>query len=107
MRPGKAGFLAQVIGLAKQRIERISVTRYGMPSEMEVLVAATAERMKAMRDRRRGLGLREVRLIVPDARLKQVKSRIAQQTAALDPASEREALRWIESVSEFDVDEAR
>jgi len=70
-------------------------------------VAAPAERMKSMRDRRRRQGLRELRLVVPDARSDIVRSRIAAEVARLDPAAERDALDWIESVSEFDSDEAR
>ncbi len=61
-----------------------------------------AERMKAMRERRRERGLRELRLVVPDARSKTVRRRIAKQVAGLDRAGESEALAWIEAVSEFD-----
>ena len=66
-------------------------------------MAQPAERMKAMRDRRRAKDLRELRLIVPDARSRVVRLRVAKQVAALDSAAEVEAMRWIESVSEFDV----
>jgi len=62
-----------------------------------------AERMKAMRERRRERGLRELRLVVPDARSKTVRRRIARQVAGLDRTRESEALRWIEAVSEFDA----
>jgi hypothetical protein len=65
-------------------------------------MARTAERMKAMRERRRARGLRELRLVVPDARSTAVRRRVAKQVAGLDPASEAEALRWTESVSECD-----
>jgi Protein of unknown function (DUF3018) len=58
--------------------------------------------MSAMRERRAERGLREVRLVVPDARSKTVRKRIARQVAGLDPAHERDALRWIEAVSVFD-----
>jgi len=68
---------------------------------------APAERMKTMRDRRRRAGLREVRLSVPDARSQTVRDRIAAQVSRLNPDSEREALLWIEAVSEFDADEPR
>ena len=68
-------------------------------------MAAPAERMKVMRERRRRAGLREVRLILPDARSEAVRARIAAQVAQLDPEAEREALLWIEAVSEFDNDE--
>jgi hypothetical protein len=70
-------------------------------------MAQPAQRMKAMRDRRRERGLRELRLVVPDARSAAVRERIAQQVARLNPESEEEALRWIEAVSEFDADEPR
>ena len=66
-------------------------------------MAEAAERMKAMRARRRAQGLRELRLTVPDARSRAVRRRVAKQVASLDPASEREAMRWIEAVSEFDT----
>jgi hypothetical protein len=56
-----------------------------------------------MRERRRARGLRELRLIVPDARSKTVRRRVAKAVAGLDRASELEALRWIEAVAEFDV----
>jgi len=65
-------------------------------------MAPPAERMKRMRARRRAGGLRELRLVVPDARSRAVRRRIARQVARLDPAREREALAWIEAVSEFD-----
>jgi len=65
-------------------------------------MSAPAERMKAMRKRRRARGLRELRLIVPDARSQRVRRRVAAEVAALRPQSEHEALDWIESVSEFD-----
>jgi len=63
--------------------------------------------MKMMRDRRRRQGLRELRLIVPDGRSRAVRDRIAVQVAKLDPQGERDALLWIEAVSEFDSDESR
>ncbi len=66
-------------------------------------MAEAAERMKAMRERRRARGLRELRLVVPDARSKLVRRRVARQVAGLDRAHELEALRWIEAVSEFDA----
>jgi hypothetical protein len=66
-------------------------------------MAQAAERMKAMRERRRARGLRELRLVVPDARSKTVRKRIAREVAGLDRSRESQALRWIESVSEFDA----
>lgn len=65
-------------------------------------MAAPAERMKAMRDRRRRDGFRELRMIVPDARAEITRKRVAEQVARLSPASEQDALSWVESVSEFD-----
>lgn len=70
-------------------------------------MAAPAERMKRMRERRRRQGLRELRLVVPDARSAAVRKRIATQIAKLNPESERDALLWIEAVSEFDADPPR
>jgi hypothetical protein len=70
-------------------------------------MAAAAERMKMMRQRRRARGLRELRLVVADARSRVVRRRVAKQVAALDPDSERDALKWIEAVSEFDADATR
>jgi hypothetical protein len=61
-----------------------------------------AERMKAMRERRRARGLKELRLVVPDARSRTVRRRVARQVAALDRSRELEALTWIEAVAEFD-----
>ncbi len=64
----------------------------------------TAARMKAMRERRRARGLRELRLVVPDARSKAVRNRVAKQVAGLDRSTELAAMRWTESVSEFDAE---
>jgi hypothetical protein len=47
--------------------------------------------------------LRELRLVVPDARSKAVRRRVAKAVARLDRSSELEAMRWIETVSEFDA----
>lgn len=66
------------------------------------MASSPADRMRAMRRRRRADGLREVRLNLPDARQKRVRARIAKEVAALDPAQERDAMEWIEAVSEFD-----
>lgn len=70
-------------------------------------MAPPAERMKMMRQRRRARGQREVRLVLADSRSRAVRRRVAKQVAALDPDRERDALRWIEAVSEFDSDAAR
>ena len=61
-----------------------------------------AERMKAMRERRRARGLKELRLVVPDPRSRTVRRRVARQVAALDRSRELEALKWIQAVAEFD-----
>lgn len=74
---------------------------------MEKSMALPAERMRMMRLRRRAQGLREVRLVVADPRSRAVRRRVAKQVAALDPDRERDALRWIEAVSEFDADATR
>ena len=63
--------------------------------------------MRRMRERRRREGLRELRLVMPDTRSAAVRRRIAGQVARLSPDSERDALLWIEAVSEFDADEPR
>jgi hypothetical protein len=65
-------------------------------------MAEPAQRMKAMRERRRAKGLREVRLVVPDARDPAVRARVAEEVRNLNPADEEEAMRWIEAVSIFD-----
>jgi Protein of unknown function (DUF3018) len=70
-------------------------------------MAEAAERMKMMRERRRRRGLRELRLVVPDARSEAVRARIAAQVAKLNPDGERDALLWLEAVSEFDADAPR
>jgi hypothetical protein len=63
--------------------------------------------MKMMRARRRARGLRELRLVIPDARSEAIRRRVAIQVARLDRLGETEALGWIEAVSDFDADEAR
>jgi hypothetical protein len=63
-------------------------------------MAEPAERMRLMRQRRRRLGLHELRLVVPDARSEAVRQRIAAQVATLNPDDESDALLWIEAVSE-------
>jgi len=64
-------------------------------------MALAADRMKAMRERRRARGLRELRSIVPDARSKVVRRRIAKEVAGLDRSRELDALAWNEAVAEF------
>ncbi|MEC4589861.1 antitoxin MazE-like protein [Nitrospirillum amazonense] len=62
----------------------------------------TAARVRAFRERRKALGLREVRIFIPDARSTTVRARIAAQVAHLDRADEQAAMDWVEAVSEFD-----
>jgi hypothetical protein len=74
---------------------------------MENNMTGSAERMRMMRARRRRRGLRELRFVVPDARSEVVRDSIAAQVVKLNPESERDALLWIEAVSEFDADQPR
>lgn len=71
------------------------------------MATSPAQRMRAMRKRQREAQRREVRLTLPDARLRQVRERIADSVAHLDPAAELDALGWIEAVSDFDGHPAR
>jgi hypothetical protein len=68
---------------------------------------SAAERMRALRNRRRARAEREIRITVPDARVEQVRARVAWSVARLSPASEADALAWIETVADFDEDQAR
>ena len=65
-------------------------------------MTAPAERMRRMREKRRARGLRELRLVVPNVRARAVRQRVARAVARLDSSNEREALDWVEAVSEFD-----
>jgi hypothetical protein len=95
--------ILRVPTLAFPAVTRYIVTRYRWKSRM----TAPAERMKMMRQRRRTRGVRELRLVVADARSRAVRRRVAKQVAGLEPDRERDALIWIESVSEFDADATR
>jgi hypothetical protein len=64
-------------------------------------MTAAAEKIKMMR--RRGRGVRVLHLVVADARSRAVRRRVAKQVAGLNRDREREALQWIETVSEFDA----
>ncbi len=66
-------------------------------------MAVPAARMKTMRERRRLQGLRELRLIVPDARSSAIRRRVADQVALLNAGAEADAMEWIGGVSEFDA----
>ena len=70
-------------------------------------MSAPAERMRMMRERRRSRGLRELRLVVPDSRLRSVRRRVADQVVHLNKSDENDALNWIEEVSEFDAPDPR
>ena len=70
-------------------------------------MAAAAERMKMMRQRRRARGLHELRLVVADPRSRAVLRRVAKQLAGRDLDRERDAFKWIKAVSEFDADATR
>jgi hypothetical protein len=67
------------------------------------MMASAAERMRALRARRKAQGLREIRLIVPDTRTAEFRQRVAEEIARLNPEDEEEAMRWIEAVSRRDV----
>ena len=62
------------------------------------------ESMRRWRTRQRCAGRREVRIVLPDARLASVRKRVAQSVASLDPQEEDGAMRWIETVSLSDAD---
>ena len=68
--------------------------------------ASPAERMRNMRNRRRALAEREIRITVPDARSEHVRARVAESVSRLDPAHEADALAWIEAVTDFDEHQA-
>ena len=67
--------------------------------------ASAAERMRALRERRRSRAQREIRITVPDARSEVVRTRVARSVSRLDSAVEAEAIAWIEAVAEFDEDQ--
>ncbi len=67
-------------------------------------MAAPAQRMKDMRDRRRARHLRELRLVLPDARSLSVRRRVANQVSKLDPDAEERTMHIVEEVSVFDED---
>jgi hypothetical protein len=69
-------------------------------------MANTAERMKAMRQRRRAQGLRELSMVISDARDPAFRRHVAQEVSRLDPSLEGEAMRWIEGASLFDESDA-
>jgi hypothetical protein len=72
-------------------------------------MATVAEIIRMMRQRRRARGLRELQLVIADARSPAVRRRVPKHVAGLilDPDREHDALKGIESVSEFDADATR
>ena len=95
MSPRESG--CRLYELASDDVTRYAVTRY-----IGGLMVLPAARMKAMRERRSARGLRELRLVVPDARSKSVRRRVAKQVAGLERSQELDALNWLEAVSVFD-----
>jgi hypothetical protein len=67
---------------------RYSVTHYAN----EPVMADAAERMRAMRERHRAKGRRELRLVVPDAHVRAVLRRLAKQVASFDQSAESSVL---------------
>jgi hypothetical protein len=66
-------------------------------------MAASAERMRELRNRRRERDLWELRLFLPDPRRESVRASVAAQAARLNPDGESEALCFREAISEFDA----
>lgn len=60
----------------------------------------------AVRDTRTRLPMREVRLLVPDARHPDVIAQTRAAIAALDLEDEEEAMRWIEAVTALDHEDS-
>jgi hypothetical protein len=60
----------------------------------------------APKERHLAQGMRELRIVIPDARSPEFRKRVAEEVARLNPAAEEEAIAWIESVSLFDNEDA-
>ena len=71
------------------------------------MAATPAERMRAVRIRRRAQGGREIQLIVPAARAEEVRARVADAVSRPNRSNEEDSLAWIEAVSESDDADAR
>jgi hypothetical protein len=67
----------------------------------EDAMTAAAERMRALRERRKANHLREVRIVALDARSPEVRKMIAEQVAAMNKEEEREVLEWMEKVADL------
>jgi hypothetical protein len=65
-------------------------------------MSTAAERMKALRDRRKANHMREVRIVALDARSAEVRERINTEIAAFNKEDEREILEWMEVVADLD-----
>lgn len=61
-------------------------------------------KQKVLRDERTGVPLREVRLLVPDARHPEVKARLKAARLAMNMDDETEAIKFIEAVSDYDAE---
>ena len=62
----------------------------------------STERKESQSDLQPAQRLRELLRVVPDPRSSAVRKRVCSDVARLRPDHERDALDWIESVSEFD-----
>jgi hypothetical protein len=81
-------------------LKRVTISNLTADEEREM--PTRAKRRKATRKPPRAPGLREIRLVVPDARSPSVRKRVAAEVARLEPRHEDDALTWTEAVSEFD-----
>ena len=70
-------------------------------------MAEAAVRMQAMRNRRRAMGLREIRLTVPDASSPSIIAETARQIAALQRRDECDVMDLLETALALDADATR
>jgi hypothetical protein len=68
-------------------------------------MSAAAEKIKALQEGKLASLLEKYRQVL-DPRDPEVRRRVAEQIAALDPDVEEDAMRWIESVQDFDNEDA-
>lgn len=61
-------------------------------------------KQKVLRDERTGVPLREVRLLVPDARHPEVQARLKAARLAMNMDDEAEAIDFIEAVSDYEAE---
>ncbi|CDZ26036.1 antitoxin MazE-like protein [Neorhizobium galegae] len=64
----------------------------------------TARKQKILRDPLTGVPLREVRLLVPDARHPEVQARIKAAHRAMNAEDEADVIAFIEGVSDYDAE---